>query len=80
MAESVIRPLFTKMCEAMKHFHKLGVAHRDIKMENILVKIDQITQEWIPKIIDFGLGTVFLKGETSKCIVGSVAFFSPEIA
>jgi serine/threonine protein kinase len=33
----------------MTHLHSHGVAHRDIKLENILV-----TEDLIPKICDFG--------------------------
>jgi hypothetical protein len=29
-------------------------------MDNIIVKIDPMTQEWIPIIIDFGLSAIFL--------------------
>jgi len=37
------------MCEAVKHMHKKGIAHRDIKLENILIDDSKVL-----KIIDFG--------------------------
>jgi serine/threonine protein kinase len=60
MTESFSRPLFTKIGEAIRHYQIRGIVHRDLKLENILVQVDPASQEWMPKIIDFGLADASL--------------------
>ena len=54
-----------KLFEGIEYMHSIGIVHRDIKLENIM--IHQLTPEDppIPKFIDFGLSTVLLAGESS---------------
>jgi calcium-dependent protein kinase len=58
--------------------HSIGVCHRDIKFENIMIFSRQ-DGEFIPKFIDFGLSKVFLEGETSADRFGTLVYTSPEI-
>jgi serine/threonine protein kinase len=53
--------------------HSIGIAHRDIKFENIMLNKDQ------PKFIDFGLSKILVVGETSNERNGTIAYSSPEI-
>jgi serine/threonine-protein kinase len=57
--------------------HKLGIVHRDVKTENILV-----SKEGRIKITDFGLAKGAMIGSTmtaeSSVILGSVSYLSPE--
>ena len=50
LPELVVKELFRKICNGVKYLHREGVAHLDIKPENIL--IDRNTME--PYICDFG--------------------------
>ena len=55
LSECTARMLFRQVLEAVKYCHSKGVAHQDIKLENII--IDLTTYE--TKLIDFGCGAFF---------------------
>lgn len=48
----------------VKYLHTLGILHRDLKLENIIMS-DQ-TDNAIPKIVDFGLSLIL--GPNEKAI------------
>ena len=52
---------FRQIISGIEYLHKLNIAHRDLKPENIL-----INQKNDIKLIDFGLGKIFNKGELLK--------------
>ncbi|NBP00218.1 MAG: hypothetical protein EBU90_08845 [Proteobacteria bacterium] len=68
---------FEKALCGLQHMHDLGIAHMDIKLENILLdtKNDQV------KLIDLGQAQVFLKEgdyQTSSRVCGTEGYFPPE--
>ena len=63
-----------QLIDAVRHLHKNGIAHRDLKLENIL-----INKEGYLKIIDFGISKKFEKGKNTKTICGTVEYMAPEI-
>lgn len=65
-SENEAKKIFKQLLEALIHFHARGIAHRDIKLDNILVSEDPITHEVTPKFIDFGLSTVIFPGQSSS--------------
>ena len=81
--EAAVRPLFAGVVAGVAHLHASGVAHRDIKLENILLGgPDGKT----PKVADLGLAHAYARdGEgwadskllTSFC--GSRSYCAPEV-
>ncbi|KAJ1722573.1 serine/threonine protein kinase [Coemansia erecta] len=70
---------FKQVCQGVQYLHKIGIAHRDLKLENCLV-----TERGIVKIIDFGCATVFktpFQKEPSKVVgvCGSDPYIAPEV-
>jgi len=72
--EQKILRYFRQIISAIEYIHKLGIAHRDLKPENIL-----INEKNDIKLIDFGLGKIFSKGELLKTQCGSPFYASPEM-
>ncbi|KAI1110379.1 kinase-like domain-containing protein [Nemania sp. NC0429] len=85
--------LFKQLCQGINYLHTNGIAHRDIKLENLL-----ITKESKLKITDFGVSEVFsgihpglresggqcgvAMGEVRFCkpgICGSLPYIAPEV-
>lgn len=46
--------IFTQIAKAVDHCHKQGFMHRDLKLENILVNVDEKGQVTDLKVADFG--------------------------
>lgn len=44
-----------QMADAVHAAHGCGIYHRDIKPANVMVRFDEKTQQWVVKVIDFGL-------------------------
>ena len=65
---------------ALQYLHEeLGIAHRDVKLENIMIRKDQRTGCLNAKLIDFGLSKFFTPEETCQRPTGTLAYCSPEI-
>jgi serine/threonine protein kinase len=73
LEEPVARLILQRLASAIKYCHDIGVAHRDIKTDNILV--DASNQ---PMLIDFAFGTISL-GKKSESVCGTVSYMAPEI-
>ncbi|CAF1423403.1 unnamed protein product [Adineta steineri] len=65
-----------QLCDAVKYLHELEVVHRDLKLENLLLDINDNM-----KLCDFGFSKDVLKCKEylSKTYCGSRAYVSPEI-
>ncbi len=57
----------------------LSIAHRDVKLENIMIKKDHLTGTLQAKLIDFGLSKFFTPDEVCQRPTGTLAYCSPEI-
>jgi hypothetical protein len=60
--------------KALHYLHSAGIAHRDIKFQNIAFFSDQLEDF---KIIDFGLACRYENGMSSKC--GTPGWIAPEV-
>jgi serine/threonine protein kinase len=61
--EKIVKNLMSGLIQGLHYLSENGVAHRDIKLENIMVTTvthSNGVQEHVPKYIDFGLSKVLL--------------------
>ena len=65
---------FKQIFSAFAHIHKKCIAHRDIKLENIL-----LTKNNEIKIIDFGFGMYNPRNYSQKFFCGTPNYMAPEI-
>ena len=74
LGEVNARPIVTQICLALSHVHALGIAHRDLKLENILVANDGVV-----KLADFGFCKELSQGQLMHTQCGSPIYAAPEI-
>lgn len=69
--------LFSQICEAVHYLHGKGVAHRDLKLENIMLSENQS----IAKVGDFGFACVWTGNGSNQCKewLGSPEYSAPEL-
>ncbi len=65
-----------EVCHALAHAHSLGVIHRDVKPENVMIRKDGLI-----KLMDFGIAQVldFQRMTVTGQLLGSPAYMAPEI-
>ncbi|TBU35851.1 hypothetical protein BD311DRAFT_801434 [Dichomitus squalens] len=82
MSGNMTRPeiycVFRQICDGVEYLHSLGLAHRDLKLDNCVMTKDNVV-----KLIDFGTATVFhypgKKTTPATGIVGSDPYLAPEV-
>ena len=74
MEESEARGVFGQVVAGLQYVHAMSIAHRDIKLENIIM--DDLH---CVKIIDFGFSTLSPVSEKAKVFCGTPSYMSPEI-
>ncbi|KAI7857645.1 kinase-like domain-containing protein [Circinella umbellata] len=78
--EQLAKKIFRQICECIAYLDTLGICHRDIKDENIV-----IDDQYRVKLIDFGSAVILPRhyGQQKTCyfgkFYGTVSFASPEI-
>ncbi|XP_060699868.1 testis-specific serine/threonine-protein kinase 1-like [Hemiscyllium ocellatum] len=79
LPEEVSRKMFRQLALAVKHCHELGVVHRDLKCENLL-----LDKDFNIKLSDFGFAKRCSTDDQgrpllSKTFCGSAAYAAPEV-
>ena len=75
ICEKACKRIFYQLCDAMSYLHSNHMAHRDIKLENILINGNNDI-----KIIDFGFGMISPENETQHFFCGTPNYIPPDIA
>ena len=75
LSEQEACKFFHQIISGLSYLHHIGIVHRDFKPENILLTNDNK----IIKIIDFGLGNMYKKGQLLKTGCGSPCYIPPEM-
>ena len=84
LTEADVVKLFSQVCAALGVAHQLGVVHRDLKPNNIMVTTfeEQISKA---KVLDFGVakvlssqGETYFKSTQTGETIGSILYMSPE--
>lgn len=75
-----VPPLMAKvmlyqMCRSLAYIHGLGICHRDIKPQNLLVD----ASSWVLKLCDFGSAKKLVKGEPNVSYICSRYYRAPEL-
>lgn len=74
ISEEICKKIFYDICDGMAYLHMNHMAHRDIKLENIL-----ITDKNDIKIIDFGFGMFAPDDALQNFFCGTPNYMPPEI-
>lgn len=72
--EDSSKNIFHQIIEGMCYLHSKNIFHRDIKLENIIIKDKSII-----KIIDFGFGTISPRNKLLNFFCGTPSYMPPEI-
>eukprot|EP01111_Echinosteliopsis_oligospora_P010334 TRINITY_DN3193_c0_g1_i1.p1 TRINITY_DN3193_c0_g1~~TRINITY_DN3193_c0_g1_i1.p1 ORF type:complete len:398 (+),score=93.29 TRINITY_DN3193_c0_g1_i1:381-1574(+) len=64
-----------QLCRSLAYIHSLGICHRDIKPQNLLLN----PEEGVLKLCDFGSAKILVKGETNVSYICSRYYRAPEL-
>ena len=74
LQEPVAKFIFKQIVLTLKFIHENNIVHRDIKLDNILIDLDNNI-----KICDFGVSRIIKKGDIMLEQCGTPAYIAPEI-
>ena len=74
LPEKTCQYIFKQLISGLKFIHSKGIIHRDIKLDNILIDLNNNI-----KICDFGVSKNYKKNEKLNDQCGTPAYIAPEI-
>lgn len=74
--EDAAQVIVSQILEAVNYVHGLGISHRDLKPDNILIAQDNPVRI---KVSDFGLAKISQAGTFLKTFCGTLAYLAPEV-
>ena len=74
LTETVAKFIFKQIVLAIQYIHRNNIVHRDIKLDNILIDLDNNV-----KICDFGVSKIIKKGDILIDQCGTPTYIAPEI-
>jgi serine/threonine protein kinase len=72
LGEDRARQILLQCISGLRHMHLLGVSHRDIKLENLLLTNDQMV-----RLADFGFSSRYLPGQLLSDSRGTLCYAAP---
>ena len=85
LSEKEVKFIFKEILNAMLYCHQKMIAHRDVKLENIIVSSDVVDKQNPEslgikiKLIDFGFAIKYSQNERSTTYCGTPSYMAPEI-
>ena len=74
LTEPIAKYIFKQIILGLQYIHNHNIVHRDIKLDNILIDLDNKI-----KICDFGVSKKVINGDLMKEQCGTPAYIAPEI-
>jgi calcium/calmodulin-dependent protein kinase I len=79
VSETIAAPIVEETLRTLAHLHRVGVVHRDVKLENILCDTPSLPSRRT-LLCDFGYVNFLQPGaETLRSLVGTPVYVAPEI-
>lgn len=75
--EVVMRPIVAQVFNAVRWLHNLGIAHRDLSLENVMLTRSKSGSQLQVKVIDFGMAT--LSRTATNEVRGKPSYQAPEM-
>ena len=79
LSEPKARMIMRRLFEALSHLHRRGIAHRNVKPQNIFLDVaDDLHWPETAKLSDFSLACVLDDPDSARQIVGTPEYLAPE--
>jgi MAP/microtubule affinity-regulating kinase len=74
LTEADAKGIFRQLAEGIEYLHKNNIAHRDLKLENLLLDSEKTL-----KIIDFGFSLITSRNKSLDIFCGTPSYMAPEL-